>query len=60
MIRIELSDTEIEYSTYFPVRNIDDMLYSFEEMIRLYTELDGEVDKYILKRAEEIKLKMCN
>jgi hypothetical protein len=60
MTRIELSDEEIEYSTYFPVKDPHDLMYSFEEMVRMYTTADLEVDKYILKRAKEINLKNSN
>jgi hypothetical protein len=35
-------------------------MYSFEEMVRMYTTADLEVDKYILKRAKEINLKNSN
>jgi hypothetical protein len=60
MIRIELSDNEIEYSTYFPIDDPHDIMYSFEEMVRMYTKADLEVDSYILQRAKEIKLKNSN
>jgi hypothetical protein len=60
MTRIELSDEEIEYSTYFPIKDPHDLMYSFEEMVRMYTTADLEVDKYILKRAKEINLKNSN
>ena len=60
MTRIELSDNEIEYSTYFPVRDAHDIMYSFEEMVRMYTNADLEVDSYILERAKEIKIKNSN
>ena len=58
MTRIELSDNEeIEYSTYFPIPDPHDIMYSFEEMVRMYTKADLEVDSYILERAKEIKYK---
>jgi hypothetical protein len=60
MTRIELSDEEIEYSTYFPIKDAHDLMYSFEEMVRMYTKADIDVDSYILERAKEIKLKNCN
>ena len=60
MTRIELSDEEIEYSTYFPIDDPHDIMYSFEEMVRMYTEADLEVDNYILERANEILTKNCN
>jgi len=60
MTRIELSDEEIEYSTYFPIEDPHDIMYSFEEMVRMYTEADLEVDNYILERANEILTKNCN
>ena len=60
MIRIELSDNEIEYSTYFPIDDPHDIMYSFEEMVRMYTKADLEVDSYILQRAKEINIKNCN
>ena len=60
MTRIELSDNEIEYSTYFPVRDAHDIMYSFEEMVRMYTNADLEVDSYILERAKEIEIKNSN
>tara|TARA_R110002110_G_scaffold302479_1_gene516584 strand:+ start:309 stop:491 length:183 start_codon:yes stop_codon:yes gene_type:complete len=60
MTRIELSDEEIEYSTYFPIKDPHDLMYSFEEMVRMYTTADLEVDKYILKRAKEINIKNSN
>ena len=60
MTRIELSDEEIEYSTYFPVNDPHDIMYSFEEMARMYTNADLEIDSYILERAKEIKLKNSN
>jgi len=60
MTRIELSDNEIEYSTYFPIDDPHDIMYSFEEMVRMYTKADLEVDSYILQRAKEIKLKNSN
>ena len=60
MIRIELSDEEVEYSTSFPIEDPHDILYSFEEIVRMYTEADLEVDNYILERANEILTKNCN
>jgi hypothetical protein len=60
MTRIELSDDEIEYSTYFPIQDPHDIMYSFEEMVRMYTNADLEVDSYILERAKEIKIKNSN
>ena len=60
MIYIELSDEETEYSTEFPIHNIDDILYSMEEMVRMYTQADIEVDAYILNRADEIQIKNSN
>ena len=60
MIRIELSDNEIEYSTYFPIVDVGDMLYCMEEMVRAYTSADIEVDTYILNRAKEINIKQSN
>ena len=60
MTRIELSDNEIEYSTYFPIQDAHDIMYSFEEMVRMYTNADLEVDSYILERAKEIKIKNSN
>jgi len=60
MTRVELSDDEIEYSTYFPIQDPHDIMYSFEEMVRMYTNADLEVDNYILERAKEIKIKNSN
>ena len=60
MIRIELSDNEIEYSTYFPIDDPHDIMYSFEEMVRMYTNADLEVDSCILERAKEIEIKNSN
>ena len=60
MTRIELSDEEIEYSTYFPVNDPHDIMYSFEEMLRMYTKADLEVDNYIVERAKEISIKNSN
>jgi hypothetical protein len=60
MTRIELSDEEIEYSTYFPIPDPHDIMYSFEEMVRMYTQADLEVDSYILERAKEIEIKNSN
>ena len=60
MTRIELSDEEIEYSTYFPIADPHDIMYSFEEMARMYTQADIEVDNYILERAKEINIKNSN
>jgi len=60
MTRIELSDNEIEYSTYFPIRDPHDIMYSFEEMVRMYTKADLEVDNYIIERAKEISIKNSN
>ena len=60
MTRIELSDDEIEYSTYFPIPDPQDIMYSFEEMVRMYTQADIEVDNYILERAKEINIKKSN
>jgi hypothetical protein len=60
MTRIELSDDEIEYSTYFPIQDPHDIMYSFEEMVRMYTNADLEVDSYILERAKEINIKNSN
>jgi hypothetical protein len=60
MTRIELSDDEIEYSTYFPIQDPHDIMYSFEEMVRMYTQADIEVDNYILERAKEIHIKNSN
>jgi hypothetical protein len=60
MTRIELSDEEIEYSTYFPIPDPHDIMYSFEEMVRMYTQAEIEVDNYIIERAKEINLKKSN
>ena len=60
MTRIELSDEEIEYTTYFPIPDPHDIMYSFEEMVRMYTNADLEVDSYILERAKEINIKNSN
>tara|TARA_R110000803_G_scaffold32529_1_gene71625 strand:+ start:442 stop:624 length:183 start_codon:yes stop_codon:yes gene_type:complete len=60
VIRIELSDEEVEYSTSFHIDDPHDIMYSFEEMVRSYTKADLEVDGYILERAKEIKLKNSN
>jgi hypothetical protein len=60
MTRIELSDDEIEYSTYFPIQDPHDIMYSFEEMVRMYTKAEIEVDNYIIERAKEIKIKKSN
>ena len=60
MTRIELSDEEVEYSTYFPIDDPHDIMYSFEEMVRMYTNADLEVDSYILERAKEINIKNSN
>ena len=60
MTRIELSDNEIEYSTYFPIDDPHDIMYSFEEMVRMYTNADLEIDSYILERAKEINIKNSN
>ena len=60
MTRIELSDEEVEYSTYFPINDPHDIMYSFEEMVRMYTNADLEIDSYILERAKEIQLKNSN
>ncbi len=60
MTRIELSDDEIEYSTYFPIQDPHDIMYSFEEMVRMYTQAEVEVDNYIIERAKEINIKKSN
>ena len=60
MIYLELSDEETEYSTEFPVEDIDDIFHTFEEMVRMYTNSDLEVDSYILERAKEINIKNSN
>ena len=60
MIYIELSNEEIEYSTEFPVADVDDILHCMEEMVRMITDLDSDVDNYILKRSKEIALKVAN
>ena len=60
MTRIELSDEEIEYSTYFPIQDPHDIMYSFQEMVRMYTKAEIEVDNYIIERAKEIKIKKSN
>jgi len=60
MIYLELSDEEIEYSTEFFYRDIEDIMHTFEEILRQYTDLDGDVDNYIIKGAKEIELKTCN
>ena len=60
MTRIELSDEEVEYTTYFPIDDPHDIMYSFEEMVRMYTNADLEVDSYILERAKEINIKNSN
>lgn len=60
MTRIELSDEEIEYTTYFPIPDPHDIMYSFEEIVRMYTQADLEVDSYILERAKEINIKNSN
>ena len=55
MTRIELSDNEIEYSTYFPIPDPHDIMYSFEEMVRMYTKADIEVDNYITYLIQKIR-----
>jgi hypothetical protein len=60
MTRIEISDEGIEYSTYFPINDPHDIMYSFEEMVRMYTRADLELDNYILERAKEIHIKNSN
>jgi hypothetical protein len=35
-------------------------MYSFEEMVRMYTKADLEVDNYIIERAKEISIKNSN
>ena len=60
MIYLELSDEDTEYSTEFPVEDIDDIFHTFEEMVRMYSGADIEVDNYILNRANEILTKNCN
>ena len=60
MIRIELSDEEIEYTTTFPIEDVHDIAQGMEELIRLYSNNDLELDNYILERAKEINLKNCN
>jgi hypothetical protein len=60
MTRIELSDDEIEYSTYFPIQDPHDIMHSFEEMVRMYTQAEIEVDNYIIERAKEINIKKSN
>jgi hypothetical protein len=60
MIYLELSDESIEYSTELPIHNVDDMLYTLEEMVRMYSSSDIEVDNYILNRAEEIHIRNSN
>ena len=60
MIYLELSDEEMVYSTELPEMNVNDILHTLEEMVRVYTDLDVNVDNYILKRAEEIQLRQLN
>ena len=60
MIYLELSDEETEYSTELPVHDIKDIFHTFEEMIRMYSKADLEVDNYIIKRAKEINTKNSN
>jgi hypothetical protein len=35
-------------------------MYSFEEMVRMYTQAEIEVDNYIIERAKEINIKKSN
>ena len=60
MIYLELSDDETIFSTELPNMSIEDMLNTFEEMVRMYSDLDNVVDDYLIKRAKEINLKRCN
>jgi len=60
MIYLELSDEETEYSTELPVHDINDIFHTFEEMVRMYSKADLEVDSYILQRAKEIEIKNSN
>jgi len=60
MIRIELSDDEIIYSTEFPVEDVHDIAQAFEEMLRIFSNNDIELDNYILERAKEIQIKQLN
>jgi len=60
MIRIEISNDEVEYSTCLNVEDIYDIMHCMEEMVRMLTDNDMELDNYILKRADEIDLKNCN
>lgn len=60
MIRVELSDEEIEYSTTLPKKSVEDTLYCFEEMVREYFQSDIEIDAYIINRADEIFIKNSN
>ena len=60
MTRIELSDEEVCFCFVFPVNDPHDIMYSFEEMARMYTNADLEIDSYILERAKEINIKNSN
>ena len=60
MITIKLIDDEQEYFTDLPVFNVEDMLIVMEEMCRMYSDLDCDVDNYILKRAKEIQIRQLN
>ena len=60
MIRIEISNDEVEYSTCLNVEDVYDIMHCMEEMVRMLTDNDMELDNYILKRADEIDLKNCN
>lgn len=60
MIRLELSDEEIEISTHLPEKSVEDTMYCLEEMVREYFRSDIEVDAYITNRADEIFIKNSN
>mgnify|MGYP000402550878 FL=1 len=60
MIYLELSDEETQYSTELPIHDITDICHTLEEMVRLYSKADIEVDNYILNRAKEIYIKNNN
>ena len=60
MIYLELSDSEIVYSTEFQVADAHDIAFAFEEILRLYLDDDLELDNYIVKRGKEIQIKCQN
>jgi len=60
MIEIKLIDNEKELFTTLDEYNIEDMLHTFEEMVRMYSDLDCDVDNFILKRAKEIQIRQLN